>query len=601
MFKAMKIKHQLMLLTGFMFTALATGGLIGLSGMQDTETSLESVYKERVVPLEHLIHLERAYGRIAETAQQLHDEKIAWNTTAKRVTEAQAKAEEQWQIFRTTEHSKDEQQLIDLTEQKIQVAAGMIANLGKIIAEQDRDALNQMVEEQLFPALDPLKEILVQLADLQSEVAESVYHQALEDYEHHRNQYLLVLAFGVGLGVIFSWIILGNLNDSMGKLITATRQLADGDLDTSLEVRKGTEFGSLAQAFNEMGAGMRNSRDREKQQMQYLQDHVGILRDHVAKVASGDLRHQLQVSGDDDLAVLGANLNTMTESLAQVAGDIRQASNEMVTTLAEVTSATSAQAAAASQQASAVNETTTTLEEIRATSTQTQEKAGQLGQAADRTRREGQQGQEAVQEAGSGMQRIRERVEDIAKTILALSEQTQQIGEITEVVTGLAQQSKMLALNASIEAAKAGEAGKGFAVVAAEVKELAEQSQQSTSQVQQILQDIRHATDKAVMATEEGTKEVESGLSLVQRTGEVMQALNGVIKDSAMASQQIVAAVRQEAAGIDQVGNAMEQINSATQQLVTATRQTEQANADLGRVAQRLSDGVDNYQLRSVD
>lgn len=86
---------------------------------------------------------------------------------------------------------------------------------------------------------------------------------------------------------------------------------------------------------------------------------------------------------------------------------------------------------------------------------------------------------------------IRGKVNYIAKTILALSEQTQQIGEITEVVNGLAQQSKMLALNASIEAAKGGDAGKGFAVVADEVKDLAEQSQQSTAQVQNILLDIR--------------------------------------------------------------------------------------------------------------
>ncbi len=601
MFKAMKIKHQLVLLTGFLFAALVAGGMIGLMGMQDANDGLESVYRDRVLPLAHLLHLQKAYSRTSGTVQQLHDEKLGWDATARVVSEAQETAEKEWSTYRELDHSGKEARLAEQTAQQLQAAGVMVQHLQKILSARDPQALNRLVDEELFPAITPLSESLTQLANLQTDVAAAVHDKALEDYLLHRNIYLLILALGVGLGILLGWAILNNVGGSLQGLIQATRRLADGDLETLLEVREGTEFGVLANAFNDMGRSMRESRDRELAQMQYLQEHVGSLRDHVAKVAAGDLRHQLDVSGDDDLAVLGGNLNAMTESLARVAGDIRQASNEMVTTLAEVTSATSAQAAAASQQASAVNETTTTLEEIRATSTQTQEKAGQLGQTAERTRREGQQGQEAVQEAGSGMERIRERVEDIAKTILALSEQTQQIGEITEVVTGLAQQSKMLALNASIEAAKAGEAGKGFAVVAAEVKELAEQSQQSTSQVQQILQDIRHATDKAVMATEEGTKEVETGLSLVERTGEVMQSLNGVIKDSAMASQQIVAAVRQEAAGIDQVGSAMEQINSATQQLVTATRQTEQANADLGRVAQRLSDGVDSYRLQAVD
>ena len=95
---------------------------------------------------------------------------------------------------------------------------------------------------------------------------------------------------------------------------------------------------------------------------------------------------------------------------------------------------------------------------------------------------------------------------NIAETILALSEQTQQIGDIIATVNDIADQSNLLALNAAIEAARAGEAGKGFAVVAGEVRSLAEQSRQATAQVKEILGDIQKATNTAVMVTEEGTK-----------------------------------------------------------------------------------------------
>src|SRR6476469_851314 len=121
------------------------------------------------------------------------------------------------------------------------------------------------------------------------------------------------------------------------------------------------------------------------------------------------------------------------------------------------------------------------------------------------------------------MKSVRDKVQIIAQTILDLSKQTQQIGEITSVVNNIALQSKMLALNASIEAAKAGEAGKGFAVVASEVKNLAEQSEQSTTQVQKILEDIRHGTEKAVIVTEEGSKGVAEGTTIVKQMGEIMQ------------------------------------------------------------------------------
>lgn len=314
-------------------------------------------------------------------------------------------------------------------------------------------------------------------------------------------------------------------------------------------------------------------------------------------VAQGDLRNRVDSGGNDELGTIGNNLNTMVENLSGMSGQISEAGNAMFTALEQMQSAINAQSAGASEQAASVNETTSTLEEIRATSTQTLEKAQMLGEAAERTRRESEQGLASVEQAISGMEAIRARVESIAETILALSEQTQQIGEITAVVTNLSQQSKMLALNASIEAAKAGEAGKGFAVVAAEVRELAEQSQQSTAQVQKILQDIRHATDRAVMATEEGSKGVDAGVGLVERTGTVMQKLSEVIRETSIASQQIVAAVRQEAVGIDQVSQAMAEINKVTAQFVSSAQQSKASTVELRNVASRLRDSVSVYKL----
>jgi methyl-accepting chemotaxis protein len=271
--------------------------------------------------------------------------------------------------------------------------------------------------------------------------------------------------------------------------------------------------------------------------------------------------------------------------------------NVIQSSLEELQSAIIHQSSGASEQAVAVNQTTTSLDEIKAMSGQTMEKVKVLGEVAERSRHESEQGKAAIEQTVASMISIRERVEGIAQTILALSEQTQQIGEITAVVTNLAQQSKMLALNASIEAAKAGEAGKGFAVVAAEVRELAEQSQQSTAQVQKILQDIRHATDKAVMATEEGSKGVDNGMISVQRSGEVMNQMGEVVRETAMVSQQISAVVKQEFIGIEQVTSAMREINKVTAQFVTSSQQSKVSSEDLRRVAERLSARVSMYKL----
>jgi methyl-accepting chemotaxis protein len=317
----------------------------------------------------------------------------------------------------------------------------------------------------------------------------------------------------------------------------------------------------------------------------------------IEKVAQGDLRESIHAEGEDELSLLGKNLNTMTKSLASMTSEVNDASNAIFGTLSELQAAVNAQSSGASEQAAAVNQTTATLEQIKASSVQTFEKVKEMGNAAEQARRDGEQGLQTVQQVVVGMEAIRERVQNMAHTIIVLSEQTQQIGEITAVVNSLAHQSKMLALNASIEAAKAGEAGKGFAVVAAEVKELAEQSQQSTAQVQKILQDIRHATDRAVMATEEGNKGVDAGMELVQKSGEVMQQLSTVIREAERVSQQIIAAVRQEATGINQVNTAMQEINKVTNQFVTSTVQTTQAASNLGQVADKLQSSVSKYRI----
>lgn len=316
----------------------------------------------------------------------------------------------------------------------------------------------------------------------------------------------------------------------------------------------------------------------------------------ISKVAKGDLRQRIDVGGSNELTVIGSNLNAMVESLMNITNQMGAANNTLLVALAQIQSTVNAQAAGASQQAAAVSEITVTLEEVRSTSAQNLAKTKQLGEVAERVRREGVQGQQILEQAIAGMGVIRERVENIAHTILALSEQTQQIGEITDVVSSIAQQSKMLALNASIEAAKAGEAGKGFAVVAAEVKELAIQSQQSTAQVQKILQDIRRATDRAVMATEEGNRRVDAGVVLVEKSGEMMKQLSEVIDETVRASRQIVAAVQQEVIGIDQVSNAMNEINKVTSQFVSSTQQTQDAALNMDEVAERLKACVSIYK-----
>src|SRR6185295_2772545 len=168
-------------------------------------------------------------------------------------------------------------------------------------------------------------------------------------------------------------------------------------------------------------------------------------------------------------------------------------------------------------------------------------------------------------------------------------------GEIIASVDELAQQSNLLAVNASIEASRAGEQGKGFGVVALEVKTLAEQSKQATKRVRGILGDIQKATSEAVLAIERGTKAVEGGVSQSRAAGKSIASLADSIAEAERAAIQIATTSQQQFVGMEQVTAAMESIKVSSGQAVTSTRQAETAAQQLHDLGLRLKELVERF------
>lgn len=331
--------------------------------------------------------------------------------------------------------------------------------------------------------------------------------------------------------------------------------------------------------------------------VQELQGRIKVYAEFIKRVSAGDLTQTLNVSGDDDLAKLGQYLDNMTESLSKIARNIIEVSSQISSSMDGLTEASATQASSAAEQATAVAEIGSIMEEITQTSQQTLEKATVLGDSAEQTFKEGERGKEVISKVLESMKTLQNKMHQIAETILGLSDKTQQVGEITDAVSDIAKQSKMLALNASIEAAKAGESGKGFAVVADEVKDLAERSQSATENVQSILQDIRKTAEHAVMVTEDGTKSVDANLEEAKTARGIISSLGDVIQESSIASQQIVSAVREESIGIEQVVTSIREIDKATSNFSEATDQTKQSVDRLSQVSESLKESASKYKV----
>lgn len=343
--------------------------------------------------------------------------------------------------------------------------------------------------------------------------------------------------------------------------------------------------------------------------MDDFQDDHGLhttINHFISRVKTGDLNAAIDVSSQQmaqnrSLGQMALNLNTLISQLRSVTQEVLSISDGVSEKAQDILTATNEQIGTATEQDASVMQTTSTVQEVQATVTETAERAAAVAEMAQKSVDVSKSGQQAVTDAIDGMNLIRQRVESIADNILVLSEHTQQIGEIIATVSALADQSKLLALNASVEAARAGEEGKGFAVVAMEVRNLADQSREATAQVRDILSEIQQATNSAVMVTEEGTKGVDAGVVLVNRAGNSIRELSGTIEEAAYAAVQIAASTRQQTVGMEQLSKAMTNIRQSTSRTTSSTMDVERAARELNIMSRKLGQLVEQYRATAHD
>lgn len=269
------------------------------------------------------------------------------------------------------------------------------------------------------------------------------------------------------------------------------------------------------------------------------------------------------------------------------------------------------------QQATAVNEITSTMDELGVSSRQAAEQAESASDSARAVLNLAQEGStgarqvfnlaedgnKVVDKSLEGMSELREKMAAIAVQIMRLSEQTTQIGSITGVVTDLANQTNMLALNASVEAVRAGEHGKGFGVVANEIRRSADQSKKSAEKIYGIISEIQNAISSTVIATDEGTKTVKEGIKLSQDAAQAFKGVTQSINDIVLKNQemtlaatnnivlkgkQISLSAMQQALAVQQVVEAMNAINSGAKETASGINQTKVGTQLLNDAAQNL-------------
>ncbi|MGE3850144.1 MAG: methyl-accepting chemotaxis protein [Planctomycetota bacterium] len=444
------------------------------------------------------------------------------------------------------------------------------------IKADEKDKVVQLLEGTQRDRRLRFVEAIGRIADAYVADSQAQVTAATNEARSSETVYMVMAGVSVVVSLVVIWMI-GRISRPIRSLATTASAIAVGEINQPVTHRSGDELGQLADAFRD------------------LISYVSAFARVAERVGSGDLTADVVSRSDRD--ALAASFAKMVDSLRQMVGRTSAAVASITGSTTETLAGVRELATSASGQAAAVSETTSTVEELRQSSDEVAERAKTVSDLARQAASAAEAGQRTIDETVSGMRRITDRIGVIARAILALSEQTQAVGKITATVNDIAEQSKMLAFNAAIEAAKAGEFGKGFGVVANEIRSLAEQSKQATSQIADILNDIQKASNQSVMVTEEGTRESERGMTLANESGEKIRAISDAIRSTAQNAMQIESATLQQARGMDQIAQAMASISTTATQAQAAGAQMERAMQDLNTLADQLKASVAAYKL----
>ncbi len=312
---------------------------------------------------------------------------------------------------------------------------------------------------------------------------------------------------------------------------------------------------------------------------------------------SQSVNYTLSILGSGVIVVSIIIAMSMFSLLKKISLELKNGVNVLGTSSAEILSTVTEISTGAAETASAVSETTTTVEEVRQTAMVSSHKAQSLMESSQKAADSVEKGRASIHEVIVSMKKIDNQMNIISETVLKLADQNRTIGEITSSVADIADQSNLLAVNAAIEAAKAGEHGRGFTVVAQEIRSLADQSKKATVAVKEILNEINKSVNQAVGVTEQGTKTVNEGRSLVAESGEVIELLSENVEATAHAAIQISSSNQQQMAGMEQIVPAMENIKQASEQNVSGIQQAQAAAHDLNILGQNLKDIIEKFNL----
>jgi methyl-accepting chemotaxis protein len=326
-----------------------------------------------------------------------------------------------------------------------------------------------------------------------------------------------------------------------------------------------------------------------------LNDVIGRMKD-VAE-GEGDLTKRIEIKSNDEMAELGRWFNIFMDKLEGLVIQVATSTHQIASATEAISASSKQQAHGAEAQSGQTNQVASAMQEMSITVAQISENSNVAANASRKAAEAARQGGKVVENTLTGMRAIAGSVGESAKKVENLGKRSEEIGQISAVIDGIADQTNLLALNAAIEAARAGENGRGFAVVAGEVRRLAERSSAAAKQISEMIKGIQSETKEAVSAMHTGTRQVEMGVESTSQAGMALQEIIRTSEEAGDMVMQIATTATEQAATTEEINRNIDAIARTVAENADAAQQSSMTLDEISRFALDLRQLVGQFKL----
>ncbi len=400
------------------------------------------------------------------------------------------------------------------------------------------------------------------------------------------------------LGSLMIWFVARGISQQAASITDMLSNIGMGMFDARADKITNDELGDVANALNAMSDTTLSLIESDEKR-QGVQASIEELIGEMEQIAGGNLAVNADVK-EDITGTIAGTVNHMTEQLRLIVQQVQNATYMVTSSADEIADQSTKLSEENDQQAQQIETTSGKVLEITDQFQNVAKKTEESVLVAQQARETANKGYQAVTDTVEGMDRIREQVQTTSKRIKRLGESSQEVGEIVQLISDIADRTSILALNASIQASMAGDAGQGFAVVAEEVERLAERSTDATKQISSLIKAIQTGTSEAIADMEEATREVVEGSQLATQAGQTLADINEVSQQLETSIKQVSDSALEQAEAATQIASTMNEISTTTKQSAEKSRSaTEQVSA-LATLANQLGDSVSRFSLEDT-